>query len=145
MRWSVVAIVLAGVSLLLLALTLGAAFTAVLPARGGEDLLRFAGESLIGAIVTALAATASSVLAWRRRLSSGRNVVAIIGLVAAPGVVTFVGRYAGTDRRGSPPGRDQGKLVLTFYSRMTVWDSPGPRVTSVTIGASSLVTPKSVA
>ena len=225
MRWSVVAIVLAGVSLLLTALTLGAAFVAVLPARGGEDLLRFAGESLIGAMVTALAATAFSVLAWRRRLSTGRNVVAIIGLVAgllamlssggvvgfwglltgmgkqeeakvaeaktrherplstaelarahpmtadalakewmadhnacdashrdeiveltwdvagnewvdgptcpfllghgdvvcclaagkaapAPGVVTFVGRYAGTDRRGSPPGRDQGKLVF---------------------------------
>jgi len=225
MRWSVLAIVLAVVSLLLTALTLGSAFLAVLPARGGEDLLRFAGESLIGAMVTALAATALSVLAWRRRLSSGRNVVAIIGLVTgllamlasgtvvglwglltekgkqdeakiaeaktrhelplstaelarahpmsadalakewmadhdacdakhrdeiveltwsvagnewvdgttcpflldhgdvvcclaagkpapASGVVTFVARYAGTDRRYSPPGRDQGKLVF---------------------------------
>lgn len=74
---------LAGVSLLLSALAVGAALLGVLPARGGEAFFTFAGASLLGAVVLARAAAVTSALSWRRPWSSARGVVAILGVVAA--------------------------------------------------------------
>ena len=89
MRW--VAIVLSVISALLLLLAFGSGVLAVMPARGGEDLIHFAGVCLWTALGLGLVGTVLAALDVHDLKGQPGRGVAVFALVSAVGVVALGG------------------------------------------------------
>ncbi len=79
MRWFAIALAL--LSFVLTAVCVGAAFVAIMPARGGESILSFAGVCLWLALGSGVLATALGGLAVQRSSRPGTRTGALVGLV----------------------------------------------------------------
>jgi hypothetical protein len=79
MRWFAIALAL--VSFVLTAVCVGAAFVAIMPARGGESILSFAGLCLWLALGSGVLATALGGLALQRSTRGSTRTGALVGLV----------------------------------------------------------------